>query len=159
MFGTKFFPMYPGGTTVSWHQDNHYFGTNTTEIVTLALYLEDTTIENGCLRVVPRSHRLAKDVLPHAPGQGVWSQGEWLPNEWFEKEAVDVQIPAGTAVFFSPMLVHSARPNSSKLATRKSVFWHYVPSDVIFEWRGIDFSRDRYKDRHVVDVSKVAGGG
>jgi hypothetical protein len=31
--GTKFFPMWPGGSSVSWHQDCHYFGTASAQII------------------------------------------------------------------------------------------------------------------------------
>ena len=36
-FGTKFFPLFPGGTSVGWHQDNHYFGTLSSSIVSCAV--------------------------------------------------------------------------------------------------------------------------
>ncbi len=63
VFGTKFFPKLPnGGTSTGWHQDNYYFGTETDRIVSCGIYLEDSDVENGCLRVVPGSHRIGEIV-------------------------------------------------------------------------------------------------
>ena len=49
MFGSKFYPMsVPGATSTGWHQDNHYFGTNSDRVVSCAIYLEETARDNGC---------------------------------------------------------------------------------------------------------------
>ena len=41
VFGTKFFPMLgPKALSTGWHQDNHYFGTNSERVVSCAIYLE-----------------------------------------------------------------------------------------------------------------------
>lgn len=43
VFGTKFFPLWPaGGRSVTWHQDSHYFGTYSPQIVSCGFYIEDT---------------------------------------------------------------------------------------------------------------------
>src|SRR5579863_3441143 len=63
MFGSKFFPMRTAGaTSTGWHQDNHYFGTNSNRVVSCAIYLEETDRDNGCLMVLPGSHRTAELV-------------------------------------------------------------------------------------------------
>ena len=46
VFGTKFFPMRPGGVSVDWHQDCHYFGTASERIISCGVYLEDTDEEH-----------------------------------------------------------------------------------------------------------------
>ena len=74
VFGTKFFPMWPGGVSVNWHQDCHYFGTASPKIISCGIYLEDTDEENGCLQVVPGSHTRN---FEHCPGNGLHAQGEW----------------------------------------------------------------------------------
>jgi len=146
-FGTKFFPMYPGGNTVSWHQDNHYFGTDSSKIVSCAIYLEKTDKENGCLRVIPGTH-ISQTISPHQPGVGEWANGEWVKVD--ETKAVDIECSAGTVVLFSALLLHGARQNISQHRTRYSCFWHYIPAELDFTWRGIKFSRGVYQDRHLI---------
>lgn len=146
VFGTKVFPMYPGCTSVHWHQDNHFFGTASPHIISCAVYLEPTDMENGALRVIPGSNN--EGQVEHGPGEGEWANGEWATVD--EGRAVDVACGAGTVVLFNALLLHAAHPNTSASRTRFSVFGHFVPRSLDFEWRGEDFSRGRYEDRHDV---------
>jgi len=147
VFGTKFFPMWPGSVSVSWHQDCHYFGTASPRIISCGIYLEDADVENGCLQVVPGSH--TRGIFQHALGTGTWAQGEWA-SPGTNAEVVDVVVPAGSVVLFNAMLLHGARRNRHAKRTRYSVFGHFVPRSLGFSWRGTDFSHGVYKDRHAI---------
>lgn len=143
MFGSKFFPMMAAGaTSTGWHQDNHYFGTNTDRVISCAIYLEETDVENGCLRIVPGSHRTG-ELVPHTHGTGNYAHGEWAEVE--ESKALDVVCPGGTVVFFSANLLHGARPNLSGRTSYRTA-WHYLPGDLNLPM----FPRGVYKDRHIV---------
>lgn len=143
MFGSKFFPMRnAGATSTGWHQDNHYFGTNSDRIVSCAIYMEPTDRENGCLQVVPGSH-LSGNLVRHDAGQGEYAHGNWAEVD--ESQAVDVICPAGTVVFFSANLLHGARPNRSDRSSYRTA-WHYLPGNLDLEW----FRRGVYTDRHIL---------
>jgi hypothetical protein len=143
VFGTKFFPMLGSqSTSTGWHQDNHYFGTNSDRVVSCAIYLEATDRENGCLQVVPGSHR-SGILVPHAAGQGEWAHGAWAQVD--EGQAVDVICPPGTVVLFSANLLHGARPNVSERSSYRTA-WHYIPGDLNLE----QFPRGGYQDRHIL---------
>ena len=45
------------GKFVSWHQDSAYYGLDPHDVVTLWLAFTDATPENGCMKVLPGSHR------------------------------------------------------------------------------------------------------
>ena len=141
VFGTKFFPKLPKfGTSTSWHQDNHYFGTNSDRIVSCSIYYEDADRDNGCLRVVPASHR-DRVLVEHKPVPN--RHGRWTRVD--ESDAVDVVCPAGTVVLFSANLLHGANDNDSD-RTRYSTAWHYLPGDLPLE----KFPRGGYEDRFTV---------
>jgi len=143
VFGTKFFPMLgPLATSTSWHQDNHYFGTNSDRVVSCAIYLEATNRANGCLQVVPGSHRTG-ELVPHDSGRGNWAHGNWATVD--ESQAVDVVCGPGTVVLFSANLLHGAHLNLSD-GTSFRTAWHYIPADLALEL----FPRGVYRDRHVV---------
>jgi phytanoyl-CoA hydroxylase len=143
VFGTKFYPMLVrGATSTGWHQDNHYFGTNSDRVLSCAIYLEETTRENGCLQVVPRSHRTG-DLVEHESGAGIYTHGSWTDVD--ESQAVDVICPPGTAVFFSANLLHGARPNLSDRTSYRTA-WHYIPGDLDLAM----FPRGGYEDRHIL---------
>lgn len=143
MFGSKFFPMLPrGGTSTGWHQDNHYFGTDSDRVVSCGIYLEDSDRSNGCLRVLPKSH-LRGELVEHSVGDGKMAHGQW--TEVDESQANFVECPAGTVVLFSANLLHGAGTNNSD-RSRYSTAWHYIPADMNLE----RFPFGEYEDRHDV---------
>ncbi len=140
VFGTKFFPkLIRGSVSTHWHQDNFYFDSRSDQIVSCGIYLEETDRENGCLRILPRSHK--EGIKRHE--RDVSTHGSW--TEIDEAAAIDVVAPAGTVVFFSANLVHGAYDNASD-RSRYSTAWHYLPGD--FDLR--KFRRGEYKDRYIV---------
>jgi hypothetical protein len=44
------------GYETPWHQDGHYWPIRPLANCTVWVALEESTVENGCLRVIPRSH-------------------------------------------------------------------------------------------------------
>ncbi len=143
MFGSKFFPMLPhGGTSTGWHQDNHYFGTESDRVVSCGIYLEESDHSNGCLKLLPKSHATGK-LVTHAHGSGTFAHGNW--TEVDESLAIDVACPGGTVVLFSANLLHGATTNNSA-RSRYSTAWHYIPADLDLEM----FPFGEYRDRHEV---------
>ncbi len=95
-----------------WHQDCGVVNpeADDTDMITVWFPLMDTDEENGCLQVVPGSHR-GEDMLTHCPG-GKDVQGNLLIPE-SEFEAVPVPLKKGDALFFTKYTVHSSFPNNS----------------------------------------------
>ena len=141
LFGTKFFPKLPGGgSSVHWHQDNFYFGTISDHILSCATYLEDSDEGNGCLQVVPGSHR-SGEIAEHE--RRLNAHGSWTRVD--KAKAVSVVVPAGSFVVFSANLLHGALDNVSD-RSRYSTAWHYVPAGFVSD----KFVKGEYEDRHTV---------
>ena len=45
------------GAIVEWHQDLSYYPLTNRDSLAVLLYLDDTTNENGCLKILPNSHK------------------------------------------------------------------------------------------------------
>ena len=93
--------------------------------------LVSTTKANGCVRVVPGSHRL--DVLCMLPRQDAHShpskgRGYLEVDEQLmaahENKAVDVELEPGDIFLFKQNLIHSGRPNTTD-GVRWSMDWRY----------------------------------
>lgn len=141
LFGTKFFPKLPGGgTSTGWHQDNFYFGTTSDQIISCATYLEDANEKNGCLQVVPRSHK-SGHIVEHEKRENGY--GSWTKVD--NAQAVTVEVSAGSFALFSANLLHGALDNVSD-RSRYSTAWHYMPSSLNPE----RFLRGVYEDRFTV---------
>jgi non-haem Fe2+, alpha-ketoglutarate-dependent halogenase len=109
------FPKYPRDPGyISWHQDGTYWGLDTTQVTTAWIALTDSTVETGCMRVVPGSHQ--RPILPHrdtyAPDNRL-SRGQEIEVQVEEKDAVDVVLRAGEMSLHHVNIIHGSNPNGS----------------------------------------------
>lgn len=121
---SKFFPMKEGtGHSTYMHQDNYYFQGDSNEILSCAVYMEDTSKENGCLRLAHKSH--TNGLVPHNHPSGI--EGiSWIEPRIAEKmKIVDMERKAPYATFFDINLVHGCYNNKSN-KTRFSLAWEYI---------------------------------
>jgi hypothetical protein len=97
---------------VSWHQDLNYWGLDGDQEVTAWYALTPATIENGCMRFIPGSHR-AKDV-PHVDSfakDNLLTRGQEIAVEVDEAKAVNIELRAGQVSFHHGHLFHASAPN------------------------------------------------
>lgn len=98
-----------------WHQDCGVVNEDADDTLMLTVWfpLMDTDAENGCLQVVPRSHR--DDLLTHCPGgKGGLQSGLQIPEtEFAANSAVPIPLKKGDALFMTRYTVHSSLPNNS----------------------------------------------
>src|SRR3954452_1836358 len=58
LFASAYLCKPPGdGQPVLWHQDGSYWPLDPMEVVSLWLAIDDSVPENGCMRVIPGSHK------------------------------------------------------------------------------------------------------
>jgi hypothetical protein len=102
------------GLEVPWHQDGIYWDLEPMNVITLWLAVDDSTVENGCMRVVPRTQRLGplEHVEIENPQTKVLHRG--IPPQKFDaSKAVNCEIPRGGCSFHAPWLIHGSTPNTS----------------------------------------------
>lgn len=81
-------------------------------LVTAAVYLQDSAVENGATRVIPGSHNLPYVGVPQEDGGGTW-MAEHEEYEGLEDQAVPVPMSDGDVLLFSGSLFHGVGYNSS----------------------------------------------
>jgi ectoine hydroxylase-related dioxygenase (phytanoyl-CoA dioxygenase family) len=101
-----------GGLPFSWHQDSGYVVGNGgpgdhLPYLTCWCTLDDATIENGTVRVVPGSH--LDGVVPHVRREG----SNDLAVDVDEDRAVALEVPAGSIVAFSSRTLHATGANQT----------------------------------------------
>jgi hypothetical protein len=97
---------------VSWHQDLNYWGLDGEDEITAWVALTPATVENGCMRFVPGSHR-QKDV-PHVDSfapDNLLTRGQEIAVEVDDASAVNVLLRAGQASFHHGHMFHASGPN------------------------------------------------
>ena len=112
-------PDEPGThSDIPWHQDSGYGRLDPPDDLTVFVALTDMTAENGCLQVVPGSHRAG--LLDHdAAALNPVLRETALPGE-----PVAVPLRAGEALAFSGLLVHGSGPNRAR-APRVAFYVRY----------------------------------
>ncbi len=108
--GDKIFP---------WHQDDAYTPVDPAPYLTLWLAITDATLENGCISVLPGSH---KDGLrPHENSSiGLVGHSNDDPDQ-----GIPVPISAGSLICFWSLTMHKSGPNRSK-GIRKAYVIQYA---------------------------------
>ncbi len=129
-WSTAFFAKSANSTGyVGYHQDAAInFVEPHDDIIHLWLALKPTTKENGCLRVLPRSHLGV--VLPLSPsddGENMLLEGTQAMLEAKEVEFVDLLLGAGEASLHHHRMVHGSGPNRSD-DQRLGVSITYMPT-------------------------------
>jgi phytanoyl-CoA hydroxylase len=115
---------------VPWHQDKSYWpDANSNPVITVWIPFVDSTLENGCLHVIPRTQREKVHAF-HAETYSGTGFLEINLDQIGIKQARDVALPisAGSAIVFNDRLVHCSTPNESD-HVRWSVDLRYQPTD------------------------------
>ena len=110
------------GGVVAWHQDYSYW-TRTQPMAHLTCWigLDDSTVDNGCLRYVPGSHRW--DLLPITGLAGNMDEIQTVltPEQQQAFRPVAIELKRGECAFHHPLLVHGSYENKSDRARRATV--------------------------------------
>ncbi len=97
---------------VGWHQDGITERVDQAFVPAIWLGLTEATAENGCLRVVPRSHRLG--LVAHADrpnSNNLTTQG--LTAQVEIDSPHDIVMREGEMSLHHPLILHASNPNQS----------------------------------------------
>jgi ectoine hydroxylase-related dioxygenase (phytanoyl-CoA dioxygenase family) len=114
-------------TDVPWHQDSGYGRLEPPLDLTVWIALDDCTLDNGCLWVLPHSERRA--LLPHS-GIGA------LRGVVVEEPGIALPMRAGDAVLFGGLLLHRSLPNRTDTA-RVALYLRYCDPSVVMIGEGV----------------------
>ena len=110
---------------IPWHQDNGQVlpEADESEILTVWMPLNDATVRNGCLQVIPGSHRAG--VEPHCPTH----KGSFIPDRLVPTErARPLPMRAGSILLMTRRTLHASLDNATKDQVRLSLDLRYQPT-------------------------------
>jgi phytanoyl-CoA hydroxylase len=111
------------GSGVEWHQDWAFYPHTNDDLLAVGVAIDDMTAENGCLMVVPGSHR----GPVHDHHQNGFFAGAARPDGMAEK-AVPIELRAGGISLHHTRLVHGSAPNTSS-RPRRLLLFEYAAAD------------------------------
>ena len=125
------------GLETPWHQDGQYWPIRPLANCTVWVALDASTTENGCLRVIPRSHA-ARVTHTHLveDRQDLVLNLRTVDDVFDQREAVDLELQPGQMSLHDVYMIHGAKVNRST-RRRAGVALRYMPGSSVFE-RGIN---------------------
>jgi len=113
VWGSTFFVKEPHSESyVSWHQDLRYWGFDSDAQVSAWVALSPVTRENGCMRLVPGSHK--GELVDHNDTfdeSNLLTRGQEAAIPIDEQAVVHVELAPGQASFHHGRLLHASAPN------------------------------------------------
>ena len=119
---------------VPWHQDQSVVlpEADESQILSCWLAITDATEENGCLQVIPGSHR--GDLLDHCPGEPQLGIPDKLVPSHLGRP---IPMEKGSALFFPQKLIHASLDNTTEGEVRISL-------DLRYHRNGVDSGRPMF---------------
>lgn len=109
------------GAAFPLHQDYPYFPHSKHTMLAASVHLDDADDENGCLRVIPESHK--QGALPHV---GKY----YLDHKKYPiSSAMLCPATAGDVLFFNYLTIHGSDTNRSDRQRRNVLFQYRDPAD------------------------------
>lgn len=119
-----------------WHQDSRFWSFEEPELVSVWLALGDETVENGCLSVIPGTHRMR--FAPDRFDEGTFLDPDQPRNRELIEGSVTAELQAGDVLFFHSRTFHAAGDNRTE----------HTKHSVVFTFRA--------KDNHPIPGSRSA---
>lgn len=121
------------GMEVPWHQDGHYWPIRPLATCSVWIAIDYSDVGNGCLRVIPRSHRPAR-LIPHLKEgrEDVILNQKVVDEELDLDSAMDVELEAGQMSLHDVYLLHGSNPNTSD-RRRAGLAIRYMPGTSHFD--------------------------
>ena len=140
-----------GGKATPWHQDAEYWPIRPLRTCTVWIAIDHSTTANGCLRVIPGSHK-TQTIYDHRANSSeryVLNQ-EIAPDAMPAAKPIDVELLPGSVSIHDAFLVHGAEPNNSG-RRRGGLAFRYMPASSHFDRK---LARSQTAELGVVDISE-----
>jgi hypothetical protein len=117
-----------------WHQDNGYGELEPYNALTTLTALDDTDRGNGCLWLIPGSHKQGQIRVKQNEEQKK-SQSEIIVDS-DESLAVPMEMKAGDTLIFNCWMLHKSDGNYSSNRDRRILFLRYADADAVEVYNG-----------------------
>ena len=109
-----------------WHQDIRYWSFERSDLVSVWLALTPENVHNGCLYLIPGTHRMPLDASRY--DEASFLRPDLPENQALIERAVRAELEPGDGLFFHALTFHSASRNHSE-ATKLSVVFTFHGAD------------------------------
>ena len=119
----------------AWHQDEDFIPTRDRSLAGAWIALDDAVIENGCLWIIPGSHKpgVLWPMYPHNDSNYDCTRQSYdFPYK--DEDAIPVEVPKGAVVFFNGYTLHKSEKNVTVDGYRRALVNHYMSASSLLPW-------------------------
>ena len=128
-FLSQFIFKNAGALGQPWHQDSFYFRFDRTPQLGIWLAVNESTLENGCLHVLPGSHR--EPVHTHVPDRRAGANYGYVEIVDHDMSgAIPVEMKPGDLLVFHSHLMHRSTDNESS-RLRAAMVYHLAEAGTV----------------------------
>ena len=120
----------------AWHQDEFFIPTRDRSLTGAWIAMDDATVENGCLWIIPGSHKHGILWPQHEHDDRRFDcTGEAFDFPYSDDDSIPVEVKAGSIVFFNGYLLHRSLPNRATSGYRRVLVNHYMSAESLLPWK------------------------
>lgn len=148
------FIKHSGKPGQAWHQDENFIPTRDRSLVGVWVALDKATPENGCLAVLPGSHKPGVIYPTREHGS---AEHDGAPESFDYPDdpakAINVELNPGDVVFFNGYLLHKSGPNRAPAGQcRRALVHHYLSAESMLPWNMGGLIEPTQDNRDIVPV-------
>lgn len=119
---------HPGFSSATlWHQDNRYWSFDEQNLISVWSALGDENKDNGCLRVIPGSHKLSLE--PGCFDAALFLRPDLAENKALIQKSIRVELNRGDVLFFHSKLFHAAGRNLTSEVKYSLVYTYHLATN------------------------------
>jgi ectoine hydroxylase-related dioxygenase (phytanoyl-CoA dioxygenase family) len=122
----------PGKAGQAWHQDEFYIPTRDKSLVGAWIAIDDATVDNGCLWIVPGRPGYIMKRVPNESKE--YADVDTIDVTEYEGQAMPLEVKSGSVVFFHGYTLHSSLRNNTKDCFRTALVNHYMSAESMLTW-------------------------
>ena len=148
---------YKDDAVFAWHQDMAYWpDTPDTRTATLWLAVDDSTVENGCMRFVPATNH-EDELRPHEPVFGGRGESHALGTTLRDGDEINVvPISRGDVTVHNERVMHGSGGNNTD-GFRRAYILAFRSDETIAIERELGFTHSHNDEEDVLDSVGVDG--
>lgn len=135
------------GAAFPLHQDYPYFPHAHHSMLAASVHLDDSDMTNGCLCVVPGTHKLGP--IPHVGNHYLRTE------DWPLEKATPCLAEAGDVLFFNYLTIHGSDQNRSDRVRRNVLFQYRAADDPPTEDVHVNWGQGMLVSGHMPDYKPM----
>ncbi|GAA4306401.1 phytanoyl-CoA dioxygenase family protein [Compostibacter hankyongensis] len=125
----------PGKSGQAWHQDEYYIPTRDRSLTGAWIAIDDATVENGGLWIIPGSNREGYIRRREPNDNREYADVDTVNvSDYTPEKMIPVEVGSGTVVFFNGYTFHSSLKNKSTDNFRMALVNHYMSAESMLPW-------------------------